>query len=161
MTRLCALVAALALMTLPLRAGSVASGKPEELGLSSERLALIRDVARRHIDAKNVSGVVTLVARRGRIAHFEAHGLLDIESGKPMPKDGIFRLASMSKPITAVAVMMLVEEGKVRLTDPVSRFIPEFKNMKVAVPKPGARAAGAAPAGGGRGGGRGVPAEFD
>jgi CubicO group peptidase (beta-lactamase class C family) len=161
MSRFIALVAAVVFVTLPLHAGSVATGKPEELGLSSERLAQIREVAKRHIDAKNVSGVVTLVARRGKIAHLEAHGLLDIETGKPMPKDGIFRLASMSKPITAVAVMMLVEEGKVRLNDPVSRFIPEFKNMKVAVPKPGARAGGAA-GGGGRGGGRGaaVP-EFD
>ena len=74
-----------------------------------------------------------------------------------MPKDGIFRLASMSKPITAVAVMMMIEEGKMRLTDPVSRFIPEFKAMKVAVPKPGcARRAAAAP--GGRGGRGGPPA---
>ena len=162
MYRFIALVAAVAFLTLPLQAGSVATGRPEELGLSSERLAQIRDVAKRHIDAKNVSGVVTLVARRGKIAHLEAHGLIDIESGKPMPKDGIFRLASMSKPITAVAVMMLVEEGKVRLNDPVSRFIPEFKNMKVAVPKPGARAGGAAASGGGRGGGRGAVApEFD
>ena len=82
-----------------------------------------------------MSGAVTLVARRGRIVHFEAQGLMDIESKKPMMKDSIFRLASMSKPITAVAVMMMVEEGKIRLTDRVSAFIPEFKNMKVAVAK--------------------------
>ena len=113
--------------------------KPEEVGLSSERLQRIHEAVQRHIDAKDVSGAVTLVARKGRIAHLEAHGLMDIESNKPMPKDGIFRLASMSKPITGAAVMMLVEEGKIRLNDPVSRFIPEFKNLnKVAVPKPGA-----------------------
>jgi CubicO group peptidase (beta-lactamase class C family) len=159
MSRFIALVAAVVFSILPLQAGSVATGKPEELGLSTERLAHIREVAKRHIEAKNVSGIVTLVARRGKIAHLEAHGLIDIESGKPMPKDGIFRLASMSKPITAVAVMMLVEEGRVRLNDPVSRFIPEFKNNKVAVPRPGAR--GGEPAGGGRGGGRGQAAEFD
>jgi CubicO group peptidase (beta-lactamase class C family) len=134
--------------------------KPEEVGLSSERLQRIHQAVQRHIDAKDVSGAVTLVARKGRIAHLEAHGLMDIESNKPMPKDGIFRLASMSKPITGAAVMMLVEEGKIRLNDPVSRFIPEFKTLnKVAVPKPGA------PAGAGRGaaagGGRGAPQEFD
>ena len=103
--------------------------KPEEVGFSSERLKRVHDAVQRHIDAKELSGVVTLVARKGRIAHFEAQGLMDLESKKPMPKDGIFRLASMSKPITGVAVLMMLEEGKLRLTDPVSRFIPEFKNL--------------------------------
>jgi CubicO group peptidase (beta-lactamase class C family) len=136
--------------------------RPEEVGLSSERLQRIHEAVQRHIDAKDVSGAVTLVARKGRIAHLEAHGLMDIESNKPMPKDGIFRLASMSKPITGVAVMMLVEEGKVRLTDPVSRFIPEFKELnKVAVPKPGAPPANAGGRGAAAGGGRGAAAEFD
>jgi CubicO group peptidase (beta-lactamase class C family) len=101
------------------------------------------------------------VARHGKIAHLEAHGLLDVESKKPMPKDGVFRLASMSKPITAVAVMMMVEEGKVRLNDPVSRFIPEFKSMKVAVAKPNARGGGAAPAGPGGPGRGGPPPDVD
>jgi len=141
------------------------ASKPEEVGLSSERLHRIHDAVQRHVDAKDVSGAVTLVARKGRLVHLEAHGLMDIESNKPMPKDGIFRLASMSKPITGAAVMMLVEEGKVRLNDPVSRFIPEFKSLnKVAVPRPGAPAAGAGAGRGGAaaGGGRGGPApEFD
>jgi len=139
--------------------------KPEDVGLSSERLRRVHDAMQRHVDAKDVSGVVTLVARKGRIAHFEAQGLMDIEAKKPMPKDGIFRLASMSKPITGAAVMMLVEEGKIRLNDPVSRFIPEFKNLnKVALPKPGAQAGGGGAGRGGApgaGGGRGVPPEFD
>ena len=104
----------------------------------------MREAVQRHVDAGQVSGAVTLVARRGKIAQFESYGVMDLESKKPMPKDGIFRLASMSKPITAVAVMMMVEEGKVRLTDPVSRFIPEFRGAKVAMPRPGARAGGAA-----------------
>jgi CubicO group peptidase (beta-lactamase class C family) len=138
-------------------AGSVTTAKPEEVGLSTERLLRVREHVQRHLDARNVSGVVTLVARRGRIAHFEAQGMQDIEAKKSMPKDGIFRLASMSKPITGVAVMMLVEEGKIRLNDPVSRFLPEFKTMKVALARPGA-----GPAGGGRGaagarGGEGDP----
>jgi CubicO group peptidase (beta-lactamase class C family) len=137
--------------------------KPEEVGFSSERLQRVHDAVQRHIDAKELSGVVTLVARRGRVAHFEAQGLMDIESKKPMPKDGIFRLASMSKPITGAAVMMLVEEGKIRLTDPVSRFIPEFKNLnKVAVPKPGGQPGGAGGRGAAGAGGRGGAApEFD
>ena len=149
---------------LPLQAGSIAAGKPEELGFSSERLARIHDAVQRHIDAKAIAGAVTMVVRNGRIAHFEAHGLIDVETNRPMPKDGIFRLASTSKPVTAVAVMMMVEEGKLRLTDPVSRFIPEFKGMKVAVPKPGSESAaapgGAAAAPGGRGRG-GPPVEVD
>ena len=138
-------------------AGLVTTARPEDVGLSSERLDRIHDAVQRHIDAGSISGAVTLVARHGKIAHLEAHGLMDIESKRTMPKDGVFRLASMSKPITAVAVMMMVEEGKVRLSDPVSRFIPEFKSMKVAVAKPNARGGGAAPASPGGPGGRGGP----
>ena len=138
-------------------AGLVTTARPEDVGLSSERLDRIHDAVQRHIDAGSISGAVTLVARHGKIAHLEAHGLLDIESKRAMPKDGVFRLASMSKPITAVAVMMMVEEGKVRLSDPVSRFIPEFKSMKVAVAKPNVRGGGAAPASPGGPGGRGGP----
>src|SRR5262245_2194311 len=135
------LVAIVMFARLALAAGSIALAKPEEVGLSTERLKRIGEAVQRHIDAKNVAGAVTLVARRGRIAHFEARGQMDVESKKPMPKDGLFRLASMSKPITGVAIMMLVEEGKIRLNDPVSRFIPEFKALdKVAVAKPGAPA---------------------
>jgi CubicO group peptidase (beta-lactamase class C family) len=99
------------------------------------------------------------VARRGKIAHFEAQGVMDVDTKKPMAKDNLFRLASMSKPITGVAVMMLVEEGKVRLTDPVSRFIPEFANLnKVAMPRPGAQSAPGAPAQGRQGGAAPAPA---
>ena len=133
-------------------AGAVPNGKPEDVGFSTERIGRIKEAVQRHIDSGNVPGVVTLVARRGRVVHFEAHGLNDVEAKKPMPKDAIFRLASMSKPIAATAVMMMIEEGKVRLNDPVSRFIPEFKQSMIAVPK-----GGTAVPGGGRGGGRGGP----
>ena len=146
-----ALVFAALLGTLTFAAGSIATGRPEDAGFSAERLGRIREAVQRHIDAGSVPGAITLVARHGRIVHFETHGVADIEAKKPMPKDAIFRLASMSKPITAAAVMMMIEEGKVRLNDPVFRFIPEFKGSMVAVLKPGA--APAAPAGpGGRGG---------
>jgi len=139
----------LGLLALPLTAASIPTAKPEDVGLSSERLQRVHQMIQRHIDAGDISGAVTLVARKGRVAHLEAHGLMDIESKKPMAKDTIFRLASMSKVVTGTAIMMLVEEGKIRLTDPVSKFIPEFRGQKVAVALPGGR--GGAPAGG-RGG---------
>jgi CubicO group peptidase (beta-lactamase class C family) len=142
---------------LPLIAGSVPAAKPEDVGMSTERLKRIGEAVQRHITAGNVAGAVTLVARRGKIAHFEAQGVMDVDSKKPMAKDNLFRLASMSKPIAGVAIMMLVEEGKVRLNDPVSRFIPEFANMKVAIPRPGAPAQ----AGQGQQGRQGGPAPYD
>lgn len=76
------------------------------------------------------------IARDGEPVHFKAYGLQDIEAGKPMAKDAIFRIASMSKAITTIAVMMLYEEGKFRLHDPVSKFLPAFANSMVAVPPP-------------------------
>jgi CubicO group peptidase (beta-lactamase class C family) len=118
-------------------AGTVPVGAPEDVGMSSARLARIGTVVARHIEAGDIAGAVTLVARRGRIVHLEAHGLADIDTRTPMATDAIFRLASMSKPITAVAIMMLAEEGKLALSDPVAKFIPEFANLtSVAVPKP-------------------------
>jgi len=128
----------IATIALSAAGGVPMTSKPEEVGLSAERLQRVHEAVQRHIEARDVSGAVTLVARRGRIAEFEAHGLMDIESKKPMAKDTVFRLASMSKPITSVAVMMMLEEGKLRLNDRVSQFIPEFKNVKVAVAKAGA-----------------------
>jgi CubicO group peptidase (beta-lactamase class C family) len=101
-----------------------------------ESLQRVHDLVEREIAAKQYSGVVTLVARNGRIVHLEAQGLSDIEGGKPMAKDSVFRLASMSKIVTTASILILVDEGKVRLTDPVSRFLPEFKDLKVAVPDP-------------------------
>src|SRR5690606_3105697 len=83
-------------------------------------------------------GAVVLIARRGRIAYHEAFGRLGAASDTPMPKDAIFRIYSMTKPIATVAAMSLVEEGKLRLETPVSAYIPAFKDMKVAIQKPGA-----------------------
>src|SRR5262245_49719132 len=120
--------------------------KPEDVGLSSERLARITEMMKRHIAAGEISGGVTLVARHGRIAHFEATGVTDIESKKPMTKDAVFRIASMTKPVTGVAIMMMMEEGKLRITDPVSKYIPSFKDLKVAVAEPRRGAGAASPA---------------
>jgi CubicO group peptidase (beta-lactamase class C family) len=136
---------AVVLLALSLVAATVPGGKPEEVGFSSERLQRINETMQRYIDSGQITGAVTVVSRKGRIAHFEAHGLMDLEAKTPMRKDAIFRMASMSKPVTGVAILMLMEDGKIRLTDPVSRFIPEFKNTKVAMLKtPAAPAAAAA-----------------
>jgi CubicO group peptidase (beta-lactamase class C family) len=126
-------LALFALVSLPLSAASIQEIKPEDVGLSRDRLLRIHDAIQRHIDAHQIAGAVTLVAKKGRIAHFEAHGAMDLDAKKPMAKDSIFRIFSMSKPIAGTAILMLLEEGKVRLNDPVSKFIPEFNGMKVAV----------------------------
>ena len=123
----------LALLVFPLGAAS-SKAKPEEVGLSSERLTRIHAAIQRHIDAGDISGAVTLVGRKGRLAHLEAQGVMDLASKKPMSTDTIFHLASMTKPIAGVAILMLMEEGKLRLTDPVSKYIPELKTLTVAVP---------------------------
>jgi CubicO group peptidase (beta-lactamase class C family) len=109
------------------------STKPEAVGLSSERLERIGAVVQRNIADKRITGAVTLVARRGHVAWFKAQGLSDREAGKAMSPDSMFRICSMTKPITSLAVMMLYEEGRILLDDPVSKYLPEFKNPKVLV----------------------------
>ena len=104
---------------------------PEDAGFSAERLEHIRPMLQDYVDTENLPGFLTVVARRGKIVHFETVGMRDIENEKPVEPDTIFRIYSMSKPITSVAVMMLYEEGHFQLDTPVSRFIPEFGNMKV------------------------------
>ena len=103
--------------------------KPESVGLSSQRLKRIDQLIDQHIQEKKIAGAVVLVARKGKIAYFRESGLADID--KPMRKDTIFRVVSMTKPITSVAVMLLYEQGKLLLSDPVSKYIPEFKDPKV------------------------------
>jgi CubicO group peptidase (beta-lactamase class C family) len=130
-----------------LTAASLPSDKPEAVGLSSERLQRINHMMQGYIERGQITGGITMVSRRGKVAHFETHGQMDLEARTPMRKDAIFRIASMSKPITGVAILMLMEEGKLRLTDPVSRFIPEFKHSKVAMVKtPAVAATATAPA---------------
>ena len=104
---------------------------PEEVGVSAERLERIRPMLQGYVDKENLPGFLTVVARHGKIVHFETVGMRDIENKKPIEPDTIFRIYSMSKPITSVAVMMLYEEGHFQLDTPVSKFIPEFENMKV------------------------------
>ena len=114
-------------------AGSSAANA-EEVGLSSERLARIAAAIQKSVDDGRIAGGVSLVARHGKIAYFQAVGMADREAHKPMRTDSIFRICSMSKPITSVAVMMLYEEGRFELSDPVSDYLPEFKHMKVLDP---------------------------
>jgi CubicO group peptidase (beta-lactamase class C family) len=109
------------------------AAQPEEVGLSSARLDTIRQVLRDHVAQKHVAGAVALIARNGKVAFVDAAGMADSEAGTPMAPDTMFRIASMTKPITSVAAMMLYEDGRLLLSDPVSRFLPEFKESKVAV----------------------------
>jgi len=104
---------------------------PESVGMSTERLARIGPAMQRYIDDGLVPGTITAIVRRGKLVHFEARGAMDAEQGTPMREDAIFRIASMTKPITSVALMMLWEEGRFQLHDPVSKFLPEFADMKV------------------------------
>ncbi len=113
-------------------AGNFSAVDPEDLGLSSERLARATRAMEEDVAAGRIAGAIGLVARRGKIAYFEVRGNADRERHRPMAKDTIFRIYSMSKPITSAALMMLHEEGKFMLTDPVSRYLPEFKGMEVA-----------------------------
>ena len=109
------------------------TAKPEAVGLSSERLERIGTAVQRSVDDKRIAGAVTLVIRHGKVAWFKSQGMMDREAAKPMRPDAMFRICSMTKPITSVAVMILYEEGKFLLDDPVSKYLPEFKNPKVLV----------------------------
>ncbi len=105
--------------------------EPEEVGFSSERLARIRPTMQKYIDEQKLPCMITLVARHGKIVHFEAVGYMDVESKQPVKRDAFFRLYSNTKPITGVAAMILYEDGLLNLDDPVSKFIPAFKNPVV------------------------------
>ena len=107
--------------------------KPESVGVSSERLERIGTAVQRSIDEKRIAGAITLVARRGRVVWLKPQGMMDREASKPMRPDTMFRICSMTKPITSVAVMMLYEEGHFLLEDPISKYLPEFKNPKVLI----------------------------
>ena len=107
--------------------------KPEAVGMSSERLARLAKATQEHIDAGRLPGAVMLIARRGKIAYYEAFGYRDRDKRLPMTRDALFRIYSMTKPITTTAAMMLQEEGRLQIYDPVSHTLPELANMKVGV----------------------------
>src|SRR6202050_1577037 len=113
--------------------GSPMASTPEEIGLSSSRLARLGDVMRGEVERGRVPGAVALIARRGGIGYFESFGRRDPEAAEPMAKDSIFRIYSMTKPIVSVAAMMLWEEGCFLRNYPVSKYLPELADLKVAV----------------------------
>jgi CubicO group peptidase (beta-lactamase class C family) len=133
---------------------------PQSVGLSSERLQRVHALVERTIANGEIAGAVTLVARNGQVAYLEAQGVMDLQSKRAMQPDSMFRIASMSKPVAAVAILMLAEEGKVRLNDPVSRFIPAYANLEVGIVKPARPGPGGAPAAATGGGAGGPPPEF-
>jgi CubicO group peptidase (beta-lactamase class C family) len=119
--------------TSTLAAGLPMASKPEDVGLSSQRLRRIGDALNADAQQGKLPGAVALVARRGKVAYFEAVGVQDPDKLTPMRRDSLFRIASMTKPVTAVAALMLMEEGKFALVDPISRHLPELADLKVGV----------------------------
>jgi CubicO group peptidase (beta-lactamase class C family) len=110
---------------------AVATAAPESVGFSTTGLAELDKAMHDLVDKQELAGVTTLVARHGKVVHFDAYGKRDLTAGAPMEKDTIFRIASMTKPITGVAMMMLWEQGEWNLTDPVDQHIPQFRGLKV------------------------------
>jgi len=107
---------------------------PEAAGMASERVQRLTAGVREYVDRREISGAIVVLLRGGKVVSMEPVGRMDIEGNRPMRKDAIFRMASMSKAVTSVAAMILMEEGRLRLSDPVSRFLPAFKQTTVAVP---------------------------
>jgi CubicO group peptidase (beta-lactamase class C family) len=132
-----ALIAVVVCLLLPLKAlaDALPSAPPESIGLSSKRLGAITDALKAGIAKGEIPGAVLLISRHGKIGYFEAMGSLDPEKKTPMAKDSIFRIYSMSKPITSLIIMMLFEDGRLFLGDPVAKYLPEFKDVKVGVEK--------------------------
>jgi len=126
------LVALLTLgLTSPAGARDFSTTRPESVGMSTERLDRIGPAMQRYIDAELVPGTVTAILRRGKLVHLDVRGSMDVADGQEMRRDTVFRIASMTKPITSAALMMLWEEGRFQLRDPVSRFLPEFADVQV------------------------------
>jgi CubicO group peptidase (beta-lactamase class C family) len=109
----------------------LAPAEPESVGFSSERLRLLTDTMHGAVDQKHVAGIVTMLVRHGKVVDFDAYGAKSLATGAPMTRDTIFRMYSQTKPLTGVAMMILFEQGKWRLDDPVTKFVPEFANLKV------------------------------
>jgi CubicO group peptidase (beta-lactamase class C family) len=127
----CGLGLLLAVAAVPTEARELPRAKPESVGMSSERLARIETAMQVYIDAELTPGVITAILRKGKLVHYKVQGDMDVDINKPMASDAIFRIASMTKPITSVALMMLWEQGHFQLRDPVSKFIPSFADIKV------------------------------
>ncbi len=125
------------LMTGPVRAESIGQSQPEQLGFSKAGLNTLTEFFKAEVGAGKVPGVMLLVQRRGQPAYFETFGARDVSTKAPMTPDTLFRIYSMTKPITSVTAMMLVQQGKLSLDEPVSKYIPSFALSKVGVEKTG------------------------
>jgi len=123
--------ACLVFLAQPLAAQGLPEGNPEDLGLSSDRLQRVEELITGAIEQEEIAGAVALIARRGRIAFIDAFGMADIDDREPMEVDTLFRIASMTKPVTSLAVMMLYEEGHFFLDDPISKYIPGFSDPQI------------------------------
>jgi CubicO group peptidase (beta-lactamase class C family) len=130
----CLPLAGLALAGLAICSNAAAQIEVDNEGFSPSRMARIAPAMKALTEAGTVPGAVTLIARNGKVVHFESHGFLDAAKSKPMQKDSLFRLASMTKPIVTTAAMMLVEQGKLKLNDPLALWLPELKDLKVEAP---------------------------
>src|SRR5258708_6654584 len=115
-------------------ADSLPAAKPETIGLSGVRLARLAQAIKQDVDHGRMPGAVIAIARKGKLAYYESFGFVDKAAGTPMPKDAIFALASMTKPMVAVAALMLAEQGDLLLNDPIGNYLPDLKDMKVAGP---------------------------
>ena len=135
MKRVGTLVCVLVLIASAAWGRSLPTVEPEKVGLSSERLQRIGKVFQQEIDQGRLPGAIVLIARKGEVAYFEPFGLRDSATKAPMAKDAIFRIYSMTKPLVTVAAMILMEEGRLQLADPVAKFLPEFEKLQVSVPK--------------------------
>src|SRR3990172_5735585 len=124
-------------LSLPLSAQQRKVATPAKVGFSSDRLQRLTDVLNGYVTDCKLSGAVALVARHGKLAYLKAVGYRDLESRSPMTDDVIFRIASQSKAPISVGIMILQEEGKLLISDPVGKFIPQFDSTTVAVPKEG------------------------
>ena len=134
LTRLRAIVLAALLITtasIALTSKDLPLSRPEDVGLSTERLARLNKSIHEYVDAGRTPGVVTLIARHGKVVHLDAYGKADLATGRPSRADDIFRMYSMTKPITSVALLVLFEEGRFQLTDPLSKYFPAFADVKV------------------------------
>ncbi|MGD9893555.1 MAG: serine hydrolase domain-containing protein, partial [Dehalococcoidia bacterium] len=118
-------------MVTTLRAVERIEAEPEEVGLSSSGLGNVTRLVQGYVDSGKIPGAISVIARRGKVVHFETYGRRDAEADTSMTADTIFRIYSMTKPIASVALMTLYQEGKFQLDDPASKFIPEFKGLKV------------------------------
>ncbi|MBP1770243.1 MAG: esterase EstB, partial [Candidatus Aminicenantes bacterium] len=123
-------------------AAELPRARPEIVGLSTARLERLTEVMQKYVDEGRLGGAVALVARGGKVAYLQAFGRIDPSTGAPMKADAVFRIASQTKAVTSVAVMILFEEGRILLGDPVSKYIPEFAKTTVAVPEASKRGPG-------------------